>query len=283
MSPRVTQDERTKRQKAFRWGLLVFALTVAAVAAGKFKKPTVVESAGQAAPVSKSGPSLKTPEPVIPLAERVRKAVDRVTELAKQSPDQAANFAATQGDPEVQREAVRQAIIAWAAQDHVAAWEWTKTALPPGESRDDLQTTLAYQAVPADPKLALTIAGTLPPSKERDQLLNHAAMEWSTTEPNEAIAWADQISDVALNTSIISAIATAVATKHPKEAAELAISLPQGPEQDRTAVAVAQRWAQQDYAAAHAWVSVFPNPSTREAALAALVPFAPVPPPQSLE
>lgn len=235
--------------------------------------PPAPESRRSEAPAPRVGKASQPPSP--PTATNAPVFSESIRQLATTDAPRAASEALSQTHLVERQEALQQTMLAWAKSDPQTAWQWIATHIHLPAERLPLQTTLAYEAGRTNPTLALTLAATMPPSTERDQLLAHTAMEWTLREPNEALQWADEIPDPALHASIIAAIATAAAEKHPREAADLVSSMSDGPDQNRAAVAVAQRWAQQDYTAAQQWISGFTDEHLRTTTTQAIAPMAP--------
>jgi hypothetical protein len=112
---------------------------------------------------------------------------------------------------------------------------------------------------------------TLPSDSTRNELTTRATEAWAASAPESAAAWAKQIPDEALRGQVISGVATTLGSSDPVAAANLAInSLPAGEFQDQAVVAIVQRLAQTDQAAAEAWVAKFPEGSLRQTAQATL-------------
>jgi hypothetical protein len=161
------------------------------------------------------------------------------------------------------RDAMEQVAIAWANTDLAAAADWVAT-LPPGPSTQSAALGLAYEAARSNPLTALAVTCALPPSIERDDLLVHAASQWAGTDAAAAMGWAQEVPDKPLQQRLLAAVAIAAAKQDPAGAATLAAnSLTAGPEQDRAAIAIVQRWAQFAPADAAAWVAQFPDSSVR--------------------
>ncbi len=161
---------------------------------------------------------------------------------------------------------LQQVAIAWAGHDLPAAVEWVRN-LPVGAEQQATTLALAYEAARTEPITALELARTLPATDERDQLLMHAVSQWAVTDSVAATGWAGKVSEPQLRENLLAAVAVAVAKRDGRTAATLAATaLPAGDLQNRTAVAIAQRWEQSEPSAAAAWVSQFPDGPARTAA-----------------
>ncbi len=164
-------------------------------------------------------------------------------------------------------EALRQVAVAWANIDLTAAVAWAQ-GLPEDRSKAAALTSLAYEASRTEPLIALELMRTRPPTPERDDLLVHAVSQWAGTDCNSAVQWALSVADPNLHDRLVAAVVVAGARQDGHAAAEaVATLLAGGPEQERAAVAVAQRWAQQSPRDAGAWTSQFPEGSARDAAI----------------
>jgi hypothetical protein len=170
------------------------------------------------------------------------------------------------GDP-FHSEALRQVAVVWAGQDLTAAMDWAK-ALPEGLNKESTLIGLAYEAARSEPLAGVELIRALPPAADRDDLLVYALAQWAASDWRQALEWAGQVSDSSLRERMLSEVALATAEQDGAAAAALVVgSLASGPQQDRAAVAVAQRWVQGAPSEVAAWVAQFPEGSTRDAAL----------------
>jgi hypothetical protein len=191
---------------------------------------------------------------------------ETVREWAETNPSAAAAWVGALGRGSRRSSALQQVAIAWADKDLQAAASWLHS-LPADESRPDAVLAFAYEAARTDPRAALTEAGALAPTPERNQALLHAVSQWSVSDSSSALAWSMQVPDAALRLQLISAVAVAAADSSPQTAAKLvALALEAGPQQETTAVAVIQRWAESAPEAAADWVLQFPDTPARMAA-----------------
>ncbi len=189
--------------------------------------------------------------------------VRRWVELA---PAAAAGWASQLPPGALSSAALGQAAIAWGDSHPQAAAQWVQS-LPEGAGRQSAVLGFAYEAARTDPVSALTLTAGLTPSPERDNALVHAASQWAATDPAAVAAWVREVPDDPLRERLLEAVAVAVAAQDAPAAATMAASaLPPGGEQDRTAVAIVQRWAQTEPEAAAAWVAQFPDTPAKAAA-----------------
>jgi hypothetical protein len=144
--------------------------------------------------------------------------------------------------------------------------EWLHE-LPDGEDKRTATVDAAYEVARKDPRQALDLAEALSPGPQRDELLVYGISQWAAADSDAAFDWAGKLPESALQQRLFAAAAIAVAERDPAEAARMAAMLAPGVEQDRAAVAVVQRWAQESPLDAAGWVSAFPDSPVRTAAL----------------
>lgn len=160
----------------------------------------------------------------------------------------------------------QQVGIAWAGSDLPAAAKWVRQ-LSVGPEQQAAMLALAYEAARTKPVAALELARTLPPTDERDRLLIHAVSQWATADSAAATTWVEKISEPPLRENLLAAVAVALGKQDGAAAAALAATaLPAGELQNRTAVAVVQRWTQSAPQSAAAWVEQFPAGPVRDTA-----------------
>jgi hypothetical protein len=182
----------------------------------------------------------------------------------------AADWVAQMSSGSEQTEAVAAVAGAWAEKDLTAAADWA-AQLPDGAGRQSAQASVAAEAVYTSPMEALKLASTLAAGSTRDDIITRATAVWAASSPDDAISWAKQILDDTLRQQVISGIATTWGASNPVAAANLAInSLSPGELQDRTVVAIVQRWGLTDPTTARTWVNEFPKGALRERASAVL-------------
>lgn len=190
----------------------------------------------------------------------------------------AAAWAAQLWQEPTYHETLTQVALGWAGNDLAAALDWART-LPEGDSREAVTLNLAYETARTNPAKALEVGISLEPSRKRDDLLELAisqwSSQWSTTDFTAAVQWADRDElDPCVRQRLLAAIAVAVAGQDGSAAAALAATaLTPGEEQDRVAVAIVQRWVQNEPESAASWVAQFPDTPVRETAAQNLVAF----------
>jgi hypothetical protein len=156
--------------------------------------------------------------------------------------------------------------IAIAQNSPTEALRWAKS-LPESE-RAAAVVAAANESARTKPAEALAVLVELEASSERDAALAHAASQWANVDPKGAAAWASNGAPGELREQLCSAVSIAMAENDPMAAAEfLATQMADGVSVKTAAVAVVQRWAQQDAKAAKDWVEKFPPGPIREDAL----------------
>ena len=165
------------------------------------------------------------------------------------------------------RAALEQVATVQSSTDPAAASEWAK-GLDDTPSDRAAKMAVAYEAARTDPVQALDLASSLPPTPERNDLLAHAVSQWSSMDFTNAASWALGINDPELRNRLVGTVATGAAEQNPSAAAGLvAMGVEAGPEQDRAAISVLQRWAQESPEDAAAWISNFPQAQLRTTGL----------------
>ena len=190
-----------------------------------------------------------------------------VRRWAESDPAAASKWISRLGESPQSRAMVKQVAVAWAGADLTAAASWLDT-LPEGEGKQIATIGLAYEAARSEPRTALDLAGALPPTRERDDLLVHAVSQWAGVDDSAAATWAMKVPDLSLRQRLVASVAIALAEQDAVAAVRLAVNgLAAGEEQDRAAVSIVQRWAQQSPQTAASWVAQFPDIPSRDAAV----------------
>ena len=184
---------------------------------------------------------------------------------AESDPSVAGAYAIQLREPSAQRSGIEQVTIAWANADPAAASEWVDR-LPEGETKDAAGRSIAYEAARSDPVGSLKSAVTLQPGPARDDLICFIVAQWANVDSRTAAGWAMQVNDENLRERLLATVSVAEAPGDGLAAATLvAQTMRQGEEQNRAAVAVAQRWAQKSPDEAVSWVEKFNDASLRAA------------------
>ncbi len=164
-------------------------------------------------------------------------------------------------------ELLKHVASVWSNTDLNAATEWAK-ALVEGEGQQAALLAVTEETIRQQPASALELAASLTSETEREHVTIRALNEWATQEPVSALRWVASITDIKWQQQLKASLIPTVASIDGASGAQLTTAwLPAGSEQERTAVAVVQRWAQQSPEDAAAWVNRFPAGSMRLAAL----------------
>jgi hypothetical protein len=179
----------------------------------------------------------------------------------------AANWVSMLPDGIDRQNAIGVVAHSWARKDLREAIAWSGKLAGETE-RHNAQLEALDEVVHASPSDVLKLAGDLPPSGERDDLIIRASGIWAVDVPDQALAWARELSDPSLREQVLSQVVTAMAERNPVSAGQLAVdSLSPGQLQERTVIAILQRWASRDEAAAKAWAKEFPEGELKTKAL----------------
>jgi hypothetical protein len=190
--------------------------------------------------------------------------VRRWTEL---SPKVAADWVHQLADGEGRDELMAQVAMVWSNLDINSASSWAQSLMKESDLTK-VKLIVAEAVIRQDPSLALGLVSTLPAGPAKEQLTLRAVNEWTTYEPVAALRWVAGITDPVWQSRLRTAMVPVIASIDGNSGARLAVTwLPPGQEQERTAVAVVQRWAQQSPALAAEWVARFPAGSLRMAAM----------------
>jgi hypothetical protein len=174
-------------------------------------------------------------------------------------PDQPARHSA-------ESEAQVRTVLALAERSPQQALRWALAQ--PRRHSEAAIITAAYEAAREHPANALGALAQLPSSAERNAAIAHAAGQWGARDGVAASAWAGQLAPGDLREHACSALAVAMAERDPRAAADfVATQISDGVLLKTAAVAVAQRWAQQQPAAAKAWAEQFAPGPIRDDAL----------------
>jgi hypothetical protein len=168
-------------------------------------------------------------------------------------------------------ELLHEVALAWADMDRQQAAVWARS-LPDDSARTEIMTRLGFEAARSEPKQAINIAHDLPASSARDELLIHALRQWAATDPTAALDYSRKIPEQDLREQALAGVAIAAAEDSGAAAATVvANELRTGEVQDRTAIAVVQRWAQRAPESVATWVASFDEGPTQDSAAQQLV------------
>jgi hypothetical protein len=289
-SPRVTKTARVS--KAPKACATDAGLRRAVVAEGCAEGMASATQAGLSATVE-TGAELErrseASEPIVPVnaaaelpalcdslvrdSERIAELSQVVRRWAETNGPAAAAWASQLSHGPTSPEVLTQVALGWADSDLSATLDWAQTL--PEDNKAAVTLGLGYETARTDSVKALEVAVSLEPGRERDDLIEHAISQRATTDFAAAVRWANEsVSDPDLRQRLLAAVAVAVAGQDGASAATLAATaLTPGEEQDRIAVAVVQRWVQNEPQQAAAWVAQFPDTPARETMVQNLVAF----------
>lgn len=190
--------------------------------------------------------------------------------LAADDPHTLEQWARTLPEDVLRTDALVAVALHHSDQNRLEALDWAqRLGGAPSEVAAAIQ--VATEAAGIAPTEALDLAARLPASPARDQCLAFCVAQWAAIDPTGSAAWTATIPNVSLRTLLLNRVVTAMATADPVTAANwTADALPPGTLQSRTAVAVAQRWAQRDPQAAQSWVDTFDDSRLRSCAATAI-------------
>jgi hypothetical protein len=164
-------------------------------------------------------------------------------------------------------ELLKNVASVWSNADLNAAVAWAK-GLTEGEGQQAALRVVSEETIRQQPATALELAASLTSGPEREQVTIRALNEWATQEPVTALRWVASITDTQWQQQLKASLIPTIASIDGGSGAQLTTAwLSAGPEQERIAVAVVQRWAQQSPEQAAAWVERFPEGRMRLAAL----------------
>lgn len=210
-----------------------------------------------------------TEDPLSPAAAELRRLL--VRRWANEDRTAAVAWAERASGPTLRRDALAQVALVWGDEDLADALRWLRD-LPQDEARDETLALLGYELARTDPVAAVRLASDLPDGREREPLLLHALSQWAAADPVAALDWARGLAQSDLQQRALGCLAVAAAGEFPAEAAALlSQDLSASADRDAAAVAVVQRWVQQDPDSAAAWAQALPAGAVQDAAIGNLV------------
>ena len=190
-----------------------------------------------------------------------------VRRWAEIDPAAACAWATQMGDAGASLELSTAAALAWSERDLVGALDWAQS-LTECITRSRLLTELGYEVAREQPVEALHLAVELPQTPERDELIIHGLRQWAVTDATAVHDWLMEWPESKFRQRALADFATVLAGRDGNEAARfVAEQIAPGSEQNRAAVSVVQRWAQQDRAQTLAWVGQFQDGPLRDTAV----------------
>lgn len=177
------------------------------------------------------------------------------------------------------KELMTDKAAAFAEHDPVGGLAWATNLTSPAQ-RDYALESLAWACTTTHLGVSVEALEQLPPGAARSRLVAQVAGQWAARNPDDAQSWAENRPDAAESAVALEAFAIAIAEAYPVRAATIVVDqMEAGSAQDRTVVAVIQRWVQTDRNAATQWISQFPNSPLKAAAVAVITRTIPPDPP----
>jgi hypothetical protein len=130
---------------------------------------------------------------------RDRIVSDVVEDLARLSPQSAADFLKKQDSARAQRDGMRELMPAWVAQDATAALNFANS-YEPGDVRDSALQSYVWSNNSAPPADLIKVAETITDDGDRNRAIGVAAARWMQEDADSAKAYVQQstsISDAA--------------------------------------------------------------------------------------
>jgi hypothetical protein len=186
-------------------------------------------------------------------------AVSLVRRWAENEPLAAAAWALELRHMPVAELASREVAWAWSESDLGSALAWARR-IPNLDQREVVLLALGYEAARQDPAQATEIASELRPGPERQDLLVYATGQWAGLRPEEALGWLWGADQGRADPAALAVVAVGASESVPELSLRMAIEkLSAGERQNRSVIAILQRWAQQDPESAADWVARFPT------------------------
>lgn len=174
------------------------------------------------------------------------------------------------GDPPLsvdQRTKLSAVANRYSEDDPTAGLVWAKGLKDPA-AREAALSEIAWSCTGSNLSSALEAADALSVGDSRSKLAAHLVAEWSQHDAATALDWAKSRQDPEERDEAIGGWVTAMGETAPAQAGTLAVDeIRPGVVQNRSIVAVLQRWAQTDPVAAREWVDEFPEGPVKNDAL----------------
>ena len=132
--------------------------------------------------------------------------------------------------------------------------------------------TLFSRLAAINPRRAAELALALPPVRERGRLLEAVFNRWVQSDPEAALAWSAQRANRTEQQETLQALIPALTQLWPEQAIDAVMQLPLGLRRRDAIAKLAETWAQQDIAAAVAWVKTLDSYADAAEAARALMP-----------
>jgi hypothetical protein len=225
---------------------------------------------------SNTGPATVTMQaesPMVPLPTLSTTTSDERSWLARAVVEDwpaALAWAEADGPPHEREDRRRAFVLAWGAVDFAAACTWVGQHPEPSE-RESMLVSLCGQLGDRDPAAALAAALDLPLGAQQPALVGALAARWVTQDAAAAFAWLEKWPEHPWRTQIEAHLLAAHSARDPRDAARRLAPASLGQTaMAESALTIAQRWAQEDAAAAVGWVALWGDPDLQTRAYAEL-------------
>ncbi|MEO6004366.1 MAG: hypothetical protein ABIZ04_24875 [Opitutus sp.] len=197
-------------------------------------------------------------------------------EWSSSDPSTAAEQAQHLPTSEEQNLALRQVIGKWADLDLQASVAWVKRLPPPGDPGSvDISVSpleiLLEKWTAQSPMDATHFLAALPDGTRRIQMLSTAAGQWAQQNPRDALAWAAGLASETDRNVALRGVLNGVAQSDHAAAANLALTLPAGAEQQKGIELIIDQWSARAPDSLMRWATAQLSDSSRQRALPAIV------------
>lgn len=190
--------------------------------------------------------------------------------LAATDPEGALSLAMSAPAGYERANAVSSAVTRWAETDRTAAMAWIEH-LPESVTRRQALSNIVGQWGETDPTTALQFVSSLTEASSRNQLISRVLTSWTNWDTNAAMQWLNQNSKIAGNSEAIGDMVSTLTYRNPEKALVVAGYLPSGELMDGYYRNIGNVWAQNDPAAAAAYVAGMQPGSSRDTLLRGVV------------
>lgn len=197
-------------------------------------------------------------------------------EWTSADPERAAAEAQRLPTTDEQSLALRQVIGKWADRDLPASIAWVKRLPPAGDPGSlDIQVgpleILLEKWTSQAPMDAASYLVSLPEGARRIQMLSTAAGQWAEQNPRDALAWASGLSSEADRNVAIRGVLAGAAQSDAAAAANLALTLPAGIEQEKGMELIIDQWSARAPENLMRWATTQVSDTARREALPSIV------------
>jgi len=187
--------------------------------------------------------------------------------LARRDPVAAARVADLFADSPLRPQILSAVARGWTDQNRLHALAWAQGFSDENE-RESLMVEIFTRIAQSDPAEAVRLRQELSRDQVDDAELTNLAQRWAERDLSAALGWTDSLPPGAQRDQLTARAAFIQAQSSPAEAAQLVLDrIPAGEAQTEALISVVHQWAQQDPAAASAWVERLPEGLLRERAM----------------